>query len=147
MQRRPLLAGAAIALAGCNRGDSEPDDPDQGGARRVGPTPDESELPEVRGDWLEAESDSDLEVSDHLFHYTGKRTQPFVVDGTVVQSSGARVTVKVSVDFLDEDGTVIYENYDLVRDLESGQEAEFTVQFEGDDPKKVDNYELIAEIQ
>lgn len=147
MQRRTVLAGAAIALAGCNGGDSESDDSPQGGARRVGPTPDESELPEVRGDWLEAESDSDIEVSDHIFHYTGKRTQPFVVDGTVIQSSGERATVRVSVDFLAEDGTVIYENYDLVMDLESEQEAEFTVQFEGDDPKQVNNYEVIAEIQ
>lgn len=146
MQRRTVLAGVAMALAGCNRGDSESDSP-QGGGRRVGPTPDESELPEVRGDWLDAKSDDDLEVSDHLFHYTGERTQPFVVSGTVVQSSGAPATVKVSVDFLDADGTVIDENYDLVRDLESGQAAEFAVQFEGDDPEQVDNYELIAEIQ
>lgn len=147
MQRRTVLAGAAIALAGCNRGDSEADDSQQGGARRVGPTPDDSELPEVRGDWLEAESDSDLEVSDHVFHYTGERTQPFVVTGTVVQSSGERATVEVSVTFLEEDGTVIQESYDLVRDLESGQEAEFTVRYAGDDPKRVDDYELIAEIQ
>lgn len=42
MQRRTVIAGAAIMLAGCNRGGSEPDDSQQGGARRVGPTPDES---------------------------------------------------------------------------------------------------------
>lgn len=146
MRRRTVLAGAAIVLAGCNRGGSEPDD-SQGGARRVGPTPDESELPEFRGEWLEAESDNGLEVSDHRFHYTGERTQPFVVDGTVVQSSGQPVTVRVSVTFLDADGMAIHENYDLVRDLESGQEAEFSVEFEGEDPEQVENYELIAEIQ
>lgn len=53
----------------------------------------------------------------------------------------------MSVTFFDEDGTVIHENNDLVRNLESSQEAEFTVQYEGDDAKQVDDYELIAEIQ
>lgn len=142
MQRRTVLAGAAIALAGCSSGDSEPD-----GAEPVGTKPGDSVPPEVRGTWLEAESDGDVEVTDHGYRYTGVRTQPWVVSGTVVQSSGARATVKVSVTFLDEDGTAIGSNYDLVRELESDQAAEFTVQYEGDDPRGVDDYELRAEIQ
>lgn len=142
MQRRAVLVGAGVVIAGCNRGDSEP-----GGAKPVGTKPGDSEPPEVRGDWLEAKSDSDVEVTDHVYHYTGERRRPWVVSGTVVQSSGERATVKVSVDFLDKDGTVIHDNYDLVMDLESDQEGEFSVQYEGDDPRLVDDYELIAEIR
>lgn len=142
MQRRTVLAGVVVALAGCSGGDSEP-----GGAQPVGTKPGDSEPPEVRGDWLEAKSDSDVEVTDHVYHYTGERRRPWVVSGTVVQSSGERATVEVSVDFLDADGAVIYESYDHVVDMESGQKGEFSVQFEGDDPRRVNDYELIAEIR
>ncbi|WP_143420901.1 FxLYD domain-containing protein [Halorubrum halodurans] len=102
---------------------------------------------DVDSEFLEDQSDSDGELADHAFEYVGESTQPWAVVGTASHTRGERADLQVSVNFIDEDNTIIRDSYDLITDVASDQSAEFIVEYAGDDPERVSEYEIVVDVR
>lgn len=100
----------------------------------------------VEGEFLSNESDPSANLENHRFENTNSTTSPWAVTGTVSQSSGERANIQVSVNFVDEDGVVISDSYDLLTSIANEQLAQFIVRYTGDDPTLVASYEIFVEV-
>lgn len=174
MDRRTYVAlgtTALTTLSGCvsvgmgegdesestNDGDENGADGDgDGGSQAASPDEDDSdaetadgEPPDlnVEGEHLEGESDSDAELTEHAFEYVGESTQPWAVVGTASHTREERADLQVSVNFIDEDNTIIRDSYDLITDVAGNQSAEFIVEYAGDDPERVSEYEIVVDVR
>lgn len=85
---------------------------------------------------------SDLEILDHELYEDDFSAG---VEGTVRNNSDEEMSyVEVQAVFLDEEGTQIGDSIDNVNDLAADREWEFDCMFLGDDPGRIDSYEIEA---
>lgn len=138
--RRAFLGTAATAvglgLAGCSEDDTG--DADGGDAND-----DEDETDDENGDAGSGGGDTgqpDIEILDHSF-YQEEFTSG--VRGTAVNNTDSELSyVEANARFLDANGTQIGEGLDNVSDLAAGREWEFDCMFLGDDPSRIEEYEV-----
>jgi|GEM_PF-3455893 len=141
MNRRSVLAAGAgtvstLLLAGCtsddetgredgnaNGGDGSGDGSGSGGGNDGG---------------------SSVEILDHEWY---EEQYSSGVKGTVENVSDEELSyVEVSAYFLDSEGTQIGDGLDNFTDLAPGRKAEFDCVFLGDDPSRVEEYEVEASV-
>ena len=137
MKRRQYLrtAGASISvplIAGCsgdNETDSDSGDPDGNDGGGGGSDGDDNEEP-------------DLEILNHEFY---EEAYSAGVKGTAQNNTDSELSyAEIEVVFLDSEGTQIEDGMDNVNELAAGRKWEFDCMFLGDDPSRVDSYEIEA---
>ncbi|OYR58627.1 hypothetical protein DJ70_02560 [Halorubrum halodurans] len=148
MNRRSCLYLGTAALAGLSgcMSVSVGEESSEASGDEEGASDDIPQL-DVDSEFLEDQSDSDGELADHAFEYVGESTQPWAVVGTASHTRGERADLQVSVNFIDEDNTIIRDSYDLITDVASDQSAEFIVEYAGDDPERVSEYEIVVDVR
>ncbi|ELZ09281.1 hypothetical protein C479_10685 [Halovivax asiaticus JCM 14624] len=129
MQRRTFLAlaGASIpaTLAGCTENESSD--------RQSG------------DDSGSGDGDGPVQFVDHEWYNSGAYEAG--VTGQLENVSGDTLSyVEVSVYFLDEEGTQFEEGLDNTSELADGRTWEFDAMFLGDEPDRVDDYEIEWEV-
>lgn len=157
MNRRKLLlsSGAALTatLAGCssddtsNRetGNTDETDSEDNSERETGDSSTDTSSnssSDGNGNSSEGESEEQLvELLEHEWYNDGDFNSG--VQGQVENVSGETLGyVEVSVYFLDSEGVQISEGLDNTSDLAAGRVWEFDAMFTGDDPSRVENYEI-----
>lgn len=136
MRRRSYLKHAGglvlVAIAGCVEEDDNAER-EQGGADD-GSTTDST-------DDTSGGNGRPIELLSHEWYNEGRYEQG--VRGQIENVSDSTLDyVEVEVYFLDSEGVQFEEGLDNVTDLASGRIWEFDVMFWGDDPERVDSYEV-----
>jgi len=140
--RRAFLGTAATAvglgLTGCSEDDTG--DADDGDAN------DDEEEPEDTGDDSTGDDGNgdtgqpDIEILEHSFYQEEFSSG---VRGTAVNNTDSELSyVEANATFLDANGTQIGEGLDNVSDLAAGREWEFDCMFLGEDPSRIEEYEI-----
>lgn len=139
MDRRAFLASAAscigIALAGCTS--------DSGDTQREQGQPGDDGSSDGGSSTGEDESggDNPVELLSHEWYNRGQFDTG--VTGQVENVSDSELTyVEVSATFMDSEGVQFEESLANVSDLAAGRVWEFEAMFLGDDPSRVDTYEV-----
>lgn len=102
---------------------------------------------DVDGEFLEDQSDSDGGLAGHAFEHVGESTQPWAVVETAPHTREERADPQMSVNFIDEENTVVYHSYDLITDVAGDQLAEFMIEYAGDDPERVSEYKIVVDVR
>lgn len=136
MRRREsiLLVGAAITgtIAGCT--EEESTGRQQGSADTAG---------EGSNDSSGGNGNSPLAIRSHEWYNEGEFDAG--VRGQVANQAGETLDyVEVEVYFIDADSVQFEESLDNTEDLAEGRVWEFDAMFLGDDPSRVDSYEIEA---
>ncbi|MDL0144692.1 FxLYD domain-containing protein [Halobacterium salinarum] len=138
LNRRRYLAtlgttASALTLAGCSESDSE----DSGGGNANDNSGDSSN---GNSDNSGGNDQSDVEILSHEFY---EDEFSVGVRGTAKNNTDSELSyVQAEAVFLDESDTQIGEGLANVSDLAAGRKWEFDCMFLGDEPSRIDTYEI-----
>jgi len=144
-------AGTAstILLAGCSSDETEREDGDAGNGGDSGGGGDSTTADSGGSGGGDANqttqsSGNSVEILNHEWY---EEDFSAGVRGTIENTTDEELSyVEISVYFLDSDGTQIGEGLDNFSDLAGGRTAEFDAMYVDDDPSRVEEYEIEAEV-